>query len=238
MAKRPVIALLAALAAAAGATAQQPRPPYLYVRLVSSKAAQASKPGEPARALNNERIPLQVCIKTRSVEDRFEQPDIQALNQHPEYFQHRPPPNVTLSLRKITPGGRQDVPFRIVSSGLGKDLTVYYVSADIDVLEDKAMRLQRAEQFVEWMASQDAGDPRSNLLKGSLGKQRLAALFEEQYINNPPGDYEIIARYNPTTPDNWRGTLVSAPLLLRVIAAGDFFEVAKAKLAPGAGNRP
>src|SRR5205823_4983470 len=98
----------------------------------------------------------------------------------------------------------EEAPFRVTSSGGGKDLTVYYVQADIDILEEKEIRLKRAKQFVEWMASQVRGDTGSQLLKTPDGKSRMASYFEEQYINNPPGEYELTARYTPTTPDNWK----------------------------------
>jgi hypothetical protein len=117
------------------------------------------------------------------------------------------------------------------SSGGGKDLSVYFVNVDIDVLEERAVRLKRAEQFVDWMAAQSPVDPRSRMLLNSLAKERLIEQFAEQYINNPSGDYEIVAKYTPSTAENWKGTLVSAPALLRVINSGDFFEAIKAKQA-------
>jgi hypothetical protein len=165
------------------------------------------------------------------VADRFEQPDIQALNQHPDYFKERPPANITLSVRRVWARGGEEVPFRVSSSGGGKDLTVYYVQADIDVLEEKEVRLKRAEQLVEWMAAQ--APEGSRLLESAGGKSRMAALFEEQYVNTPPGEYEFIARYAPTTQDNWRGSLVSAPIRIKVVDHGDLFDAMKAKMAAG-----
>jgi hypothetical protein len=126
-------------------------------------------------------------------------PEIRALNQHPDYYKARPPANIMLSVRRVTVGSRQEVPFRVNSSGGGKDLAIWYVSADIDLLEDKDVRLKRAGQFVEWMAAQVPEDSRARLLSGLIGNGGIVAYFEEQYINNPPGDYEIIARYTPST---------------------------------------
>ncbi|HYM10916.1 MAG TPA: hypothetical protein VEU62_09290, partial [Bryobacterales bacterium] len=97
-------------------------------------------------------------------------------------------------------------------------------------------RQQRAEHFVDWMLSQPAAQRLDRLVQNL--KPQLAEQFEDQYINNPPGDYEITARYTPSTPENWKGVLVSAPFRIRVIDAGDFFDVMKAKVAAGAGNRP
>lgn len=189
--------------------------PYLFFRLVTPHGFVTLAPGRPARVPNNERIPLQICVKAATVADAFEPPSIAAVNQPPDYFEFRPPANITLSLRKITASGLQEVPFRVTSSGGGKDLTV---------------------QFVEWMLTQAPEDSHSQLLRDPAGRSRLVAYFEEQYINNPAGDYEIIARYAPTTPENWKGSLVSAPFRIQVIDKGDFFDALRAKLGPAAGR--
>lgn len=222
--------LLVLASVAVALAAQQPQPPYLFFRLIAPQGFVTPGPGRPTEVANNQRIALQICIRVRSVEDRFEQPDIQALNQHPDYFKERPPANITLSVRRIRAGGGDEVPIRVSSSGGGKDITLHYVQADIDMLEEKEVRLKRVRQFVEWMAAQP-GASRSRLLEEPDGKSRMAALFEEQYINNPPGEYEFLARYAPTTPDNWRGSLVSAPFRIKVVDRGDFLDALKAKTA-------
>ncbi len=221
------------------AAAQTPRAPYLYFRLNTPRGMQALAPGRPAEVPNNKAIALEVCIRASKVEDRFEQLQIRALNQHPEFFANRPPPNIEITLRRVLPGGRPDsgeaMPFRVNSPGGGKDLEVYFVNVDLDMLEEKVVRLQKAGKFVEWMLAQSPDDARSHLLETPAARQRLIEHFEESYVNNPPGDYEITARYTPTTPDNWKGTLVSAPVRLRVVSAGDFFDVIRAQQAGKAG---
>ena len=220
--------LLPALVLAAFAAAQQP--PYLFLRRVTRAGVQALAPNRPVQMANNERIHLQICIRARNVAEKLEQPEVPALNQAPGYFEHRPGPNVALSIKRVVGNERQDVPFRLNSSGLGKDLAIYWVDADIDILEEKAVRQQKAEQFVAWMVSQPGGERQSQLLQRNKGS--LASYFEEQYINNPPGDYEITAKYTPTTAENGKGALASTPIRIRVIDAGDFFAVTKTKLAP------
>ena len=245
--KPAVPALLLGLLSAFCAAAQKPGTPYLYFRLNTPRGTQTLEPGRPAQVSSNESIRLEVCIRAGTVEDRFEQPDIRALNQHPEYFTHRPPPNIVVALHRVLPGGRpgsppgsppgsrKDVPFRVNSSGGGKDLAVYFVNVDLDMLEERAVRLRKAEQFVDWILAQTPADIRSRMLETPAAKQRLVERFEETYINNPPGDYEITARYTPTTPENWQGTLVSAPARLRVVNTGDFFELIKAQQAAKTG---
>jgi hypothetical protein len=240
MSKPAVPALVLGLLGACCAAAQRPGTPILYFRLITPRGTQAIEPGRPAQVANNERIRLEVCIRARTVEDRFEQPGIRALNQQPGYFAHRPPPNIVLTLHRISPDGRpgsgKDMPFRVNSSGGGKDLAIYYVNVDLDMLEKRSVRLQRAEQFVAWMLAQVPADTRSHMLETASARQRLIEHFEDSYINNPPGDYEITARYTPTTAENWKGTLVSAPARLRVVNAGDFFDVIKAQQASKAGT--
>ena len=221
------------LIAGAAVSAEQSQPPYLFLRLNTPHGLVTLAPGRPAEVPNNQRISLQICVKAKTVADRFEQPEIRALNQHPDYYKVRPPANIMLSVRRVTAGSRQEVPFRVNSSGGGKDLAIWYVSADIDLLEDKDVRLKRAGQFVEWMAAQVPEDARARLLSGPIGRGSLVSYFEEQYINNPPGDYEIIARYTPSSPQNWKGSLVMPPVRIKVTDNGDFFDGLKAKLAAG-----
>ena len=125
-----------------------------------------------------------------------------------------------IAIRRID--SSEDVRFRVNSSGGGKNLEVYYVDAEIDLLEEKAVRQQRAEEFVEWILTQPGGERQSQLLHAA--KQRLVDQFEGQYIHNPPGEYEISARYTPSTPGNWAGILESGPARFRVLEAVDSFE--------------
>jgi hypothetical protein len=216
------------LGLAAGAVAVAQQPPFLFLRLVTPAGTQDLAPNHVVQVKNNERIRLQVCIRARSVADRFEQPEIQALNQAPDYFRNRPGPNIKLSIKRIVGNDRREVAFRVDSSGLGKDLAVYYVDADVDILEDRTVRQRKAEQFVEWMVSQPGGAAQSRLLQS--GKGSLASYFESQYIHNPPGEYEIAATYTPTTAENWRGVLISTPCRIQAIDGGDFFDLLKEKL--------
>jgi hypothetical protein len=234
MITRPVaLVLLASAAVVAG----QSQPPYLFLRLNTPHGLVTLAPDRSTEVPNNQRISLQICVKARTIADQFEQPEIRALNQHSDYYKVRPPADVTLSVRRVTASSHEEVPFRVYSSGGGKDLAIYHVSADIDLLEDKDVRLKRAGQFVEWMAAQVPEDSRARLLTGPIGTGGLIAYFEEQYINNPPGDYEIIARYTPSTPQNWTGSLVTSALRIKVTDNGDFFDGLKAKLAAGNHSR-
>ena len=58
---------------------------------------------------------------------------------------------------------------------------------------------------------------------------RALPVYEEMYLNNPVGTYEITARYAPSTPGNWKGVLTTDALKIRVIFKADFFDPMKPK---------
>ncbi|HEV2200868.1 MAG TPA: hypothetical protein VGR73_13690 [Bryobacteraceae bacterium] len=228
------LALFGVLTAFAGwaAFAQQAGLPTLYVSMAAACQNDAGTQRQPVPASNNQRIPLKICLRARTVEEAFEPLSIAAQNQGANFFQNRPGPSVTLSVKRIGNGSRSDVRFRVNSSGGGKDLTVHFVYADLDILEDQAVRDERARQFAAWMTEQ-AGkeDPARASRVYPQAAGAIVPYFEEQYVNNPPGDYEIVARYAPTTAGNWKGSLVSKPFLIHVVDQGDFFEKLKAQLS-------
>ena len=238
MSKPAAPALLFGLLGTLCAAAQTTDAPSLYFRLTTPRGFQTIEPGRPVKVSSNAAIGLAVCVRARGVEDRFEPPDLLAANKGPEYFANRPPPNIVLTVHRMVSGGQQEVPFRVNSSGGGKDLAVYFVMVEIDILEERAIRQQRAEQFVDWMLTQSPGDLRSRTLLNSPAKQRLVDHFADQYINNPPGDYTITAKYTPSTEGNWKGTLVSGPAQIRVVPTGDSFDAMKAKLAATSQSPP
>ena len=228
--------LMAALATTAVGRAQISALPQLYITHTTRDGQQVETGNRPLQAANHERLQLRVCLRTRSVADPIEQLEIQALNQHPDYFRQRPGPNVTLSVTRVGPGSRESVPFRVNSSGGGKSLTVHYVSADIDFLEDRTIRRHKAQEFVDWFAAEAR---RQGAVSQALGilqsnPEQMQAMVDQvadQYVNNPPGDYEVVARYTPVSAGtHWRGTLVSRPFRVSVIGGPDFFDRARERM--------
>ena len=220
------------IVAVATAAAQTPAPPYLYLEARSQGGI--VKPGADGfiTVANNERIQTRVCLKVRSVSDAFESLEIQASNQHPDYFKDRPPAKVTLHARQIDAPTRE-VPVRIVSSGGGKNLTLYDVDATFDILEPPQLRQQHIRDFAEWMwdfAKTRGPSGRSpSMPDKDTWVARAWPAYEEMYLNNPVGAYEITARYAPSTPGNWKGVLTTDPLKIRVVFKADFFDVMKPK---------
>jgi hypothetical protein len=203
-------ALFVAILPAAAVLGQQSTVPYLYITMARSPRNKPAALGQLVSTPNYQRIPLQICLKASIVEDAFEPLSIKASNQEPNYFQNRSGPNVTLSVKRISDTIKPAVPFRVISSGVGKDLTVHHVDADIDILEHKAVREQRVQQFIAWMKEEAQKEDPARA--GSLLPQAppaIAAYLDEQYVNNPLGIYEITARYAPTTARVGDGVLVS-----------------------------
>jgi len=223
--------LLASTVTTAGA--QTRTLPYLYFEVWNEKGKIIS-PDENGfiNVPNNERIRLRVRMRVKSVEAAFEMLEIQALNQHPDYFKHRPPPNITIRVMQVIARAKRAVPFRIVSSGGGKNVTVYDVDATLDILEPKETREKHIREFLAWMWEWLARERPNSFMrdKEAFIRQSLP-VYEESYINNPVGVYEVIARYAPSTAENWRGMLTTKPLKVRVIYKADYFDLIKAKSA-------
>jgi hypothetical protein len=170
-------------------------------------------------------------MKVRSVSDAFEMLEIQAFNQHPDYFKNRPPPNVSLQVRQVVAQGTRDVPVRIVSSGHGKNVTLYDMDATFDILEADQVREKHIRGFLEWMLEYLKNENRTDLTRTITEEPylgRAVASYNEMYVNNPVGTYQVTARYEPSTAENWRGVLMADPLKIRVVFKADFFDVMKA----------
>ena len=231
--RRSLTIALPCIVAVATAAAQTRTPPYLYLEVWSRGVI--VKPGADGfiEVANNERIQTRVCLKVSSVSDAFEFLEIQALNQHPDYFKNRPPANVTLHARQIAPPTTRDVPVRIVSSGGGKNLTIYDVDASFDILEAAQVRQQHIRDFAEWMWDFAKRRGSAGLSQSMPDKEtylaRALPVYEEMYLNNSVGTYEITARYAPSTPGNWKGVLTTDALKIRVIFKADFFDPMKPK---------
>ena len=235
----PVKELMLAVVIAATALAQAPAFPYLYITHTTSDGKQVEATSQPIQFSNHERLNLRVCLRTRAVGDPIEQLEIQAVNQHPDYFRQRAGPNVTLKVIQIAAQPQEGISCRVNSSGGGKSLTVHYVNAEIDLLEDRAVRRQRAQGFVEWIAAearrQGAKSQALSIMNGDPRQmQAMVDQMENQYVNNPAGDYEIVAHYQPVSRGrHWTGTLVSRPFRVRVVPGPDFFDRAREKMGGG-----
>jgi hypothetical protein len=230
--KRSIVSAACVLIFSVIEVAAQTRPlPYLYLEVRNQSGILTPGPDGIITVPNNERIQARIYMRVRSVSDAFEVLTIRASNQHPEYFNNRPPPNVSLQVRQVVAQGTRDVPVRIVSSGGGKNVTLYDIDATFDILEGDEVRDKHIRGFLEWMREYLKNENRTDLTRIMTEEPylgRAVASYNEMYINNPVGTYQITARYEPSTAENWRGVLMTDPLKIRVIFKGDFFDVMKA----------
>ena len=223
MVMRPLSTCLCVLAvAASGALAQGP---VLYLSHTDQQGKRVRLGADPIRVPGNQRIPLDVCLDAGGVRQPIEQLEVQAVNQHPDYFKNRPPANITLVVRRLTQQGARDVSFTITSSGGGQDLSLHYRNADLDIIADTAVREAKFREFASSIMARAVQEP-------SATPDAVARLTRPGTIDNfvryfeasnmayiAPGEYEITAFYAPTTPDHWRGRVVSRPIRITVFDA-------------------
>lgn len=174
---------------------------------------------------NHKRIGLEIRLRATSVGDEFEPLSVAALNQ-PTVRDRKP--TVELSVKKISGGKRSPVPIRLFSSGGGKSLTLHYVSTSFDILGSAKERAAKIKKFLAWMQTQQEQEGRGfefrSLTRMAKG---MTAYFDSMYVDNSPGNYEIVATYTSRQPGAWNGTLRSRPLRLRVVYETDSFELLK-----------
>lgn len=208
--------------AASGALAQTP---VLYLSQTNQQGKRIRLGGDPTSVPGNQRIALDVCLDAGGVRQPIEQLEVQAVNQHPDYFKNHPPANITLAVRRLMQQGARDVSFTITSSGGGQDLSLHYSNADLDIVADAAVRQAKFREFASSIMARAVQDP-------SATPDAVARLTRRGTIDNfvryfeasnmayiAPGEYEITAFYAPTTPDHWRGRVVSRPVRITVFEA-------------------
>jgi hypothetical protein len=78
--------------------------PELYIEHIDQQLKQRVRlSSKPIRVPGNTRIDLNVVLDAGKLSERIEQIEIQAENQHPGYFKYRPPANIKLAVRRLTP---------------------------------------------------------------------------------------------------------------------------------------
>ena len=91
---------------------------------------------------------------------------------------------------------------------------------------NKERREKEIRKFLDWAETELAKKGAAHLLKGwSEKKDAMISYWDQMYVNNPPGDYEIIATYSSQKPDHWNGKLQSKPLRISIMKSGNFFDV-------------
>jgi hypothetical protein len=156
---------------------------------------------------------------------------IRATNQHPDFFKERPGPTVSLEAWRVGANERQPVPIRIFSSGEGYSNGVHYLSVSIDILEPEEVRHNKIDQFVSQLRelASRSGSAAPGAMLGSARTQGRSAYFDEFYISNPPGVYDLRAVFRPDLAVS-SPSVLTASALVEVLDGPDSLEPLKQKL--------
>jgi hypothetical protein len=157
---------------------------------------------------------------------------IRATNQHPDFFKERPGPTVSLEVRRVGTNERELLPIRIFSSGQGYGNGVHYLPVSIDILEPHNVRQKRLDQFTSQLRELASASAFSGAgaMNESARLQGTRTHFDEFYISNAPGVYDLKAVFQPD-PAVAQGRTLTASALVRVLDGPDSLDLLKQKLA-------
>ncbi len=177
--------------------------PYLALKFSEGNNQREKSPQSPVILKRAERLEFQIQYITnapyrasRGID--FGPLSIRATNQHPDFFKERPGPTVSLEVRRVGTNERDLLPVRISSSGQGYGNGVHYLSISIDILEPESVRQNRLDQFASHLRelAQASGFSAAGAMNESARLQGRSP-FNELYISNPPGVYDLKAVFQP-----------------------------------------
>jgi hypothetical protein len=210
--------------------------PYLSFKFSEANNQKGKPPQSPALK-RAERLEFQIQYVTNAPYRPSRGIDygplsIRAVNQHPDFFKERPGPTVSLEVTRVGANERELLPIRIFSSGQGYGNGVHYLSVSIDILEPETVRQNRLSQFINHFRelASVSGSSGAGTLNESARLQGAQTYFDEFYIGNPPGLYNLKALFQPD-PAVAQGKILTASALVRVMDGPDSLELLKQKLA-------
>jgi hypothetical protein len=206
--------------------------PYLSFKFSGENNQRGKSPQSPAILKRAERLDFQIQYVTNAPYRPSRGIDygplsIRAVNQHPDFFKERPGPTVSLEVTRVE---RELLPIRIFSSGQEYGNGVHYLSVSIDILEPQTVRQNRLDQFISQFRELAAasGFSGAGAVNESARLQGMKTYFDEFYIGNPAGLYNLKALFQP---DLAQGKTLTASALVRVLDGPDSLELLKQKLA-------
>jgi hypothetical protein len=211
--------------------------PYLSFKFSGENDQRGKSPQGPATLKRAERLEFQIHYVTNAPYRASRGIDygplsIHTINQHPDFFKERPGPTVSLEVTRVGTNEREQLPIRVFSSGQGYGDGVHYLSVSIDILEPQAVRHNRLGQFISQFRELAAasGFSGGNLVNESARLQGAQNYFDEFYVSNPPGLYNLKAVFQPDPSVGQRKTL-TASALVRVLDGPDSLDLLTQKLA-------
>jgi hypothetical protein len=211
--------------------------PYLSFKFSGENNQKGNLPHSPVILKRAERLEFQIQFVTNAPYRASRGSDygplsIRATNQHPDFFKERPGPTVSLEVRRVGTNERELLPIRVFSSGQGYGNGVHYLSVSIDILEPESVRQDRLDQFTSQLRelASASGFSGAGAMNESARLRGPRTYFDEFYISNPPGVYDLKAVFQPDPAVAQRKTL-TASALVRVLDGPDSLELIKQKLA-------
>jgi hypothetical protein len=209
--------------------------PYLSLKFSEGNNQTVKLPHSPVILKRAERLEFQIQFVTNAPYRASRGIDygplsIRATNQHSDFFKERPGPTVSLEVRRIGTNERELLPVRIFSSGQGYGNGVHYLSVSIDILESESVRQNKLDQFTKelWELAQASGFSAGAMNESA--KLQGRSPFNELYISNPPGVYDLRAVFQLDHAVA-HGKTLTASALVRVLDGPDSLEQLKQKLS-------
>ena len=131
----------------------------------------------------DERLMLVISVVAPTADANVETLEIKADNQQAGYWSHRDGPNLFISVECDENGKHTAVPLKIYSSGSSQSLREHSCSVALELRDAPDVRHQRIASFLRANGADDGA----------------VAYFENYYIGNPVGTYDVGIEYRPTT---------------------------------------
>jgi hypothetical protein len=130
----------------------------------------------------NQRLDLNVSVRAPNEKATVEALAIRAENQQTGYWTNRPGPNLFVTVKRA--GEEKAMRRRILEAGGGQSLLEQHRDFTLEMLDSPD---QRTRQIRHLFKVPDASS------------EAAIAHFDQSFVDNPPGHYEVVIEYKPAT---------------------------------------